>query len=182
MLYGSPHHSPHFSLLNDAEVESLTMEQQHHSLRNDGMSTSTLIHRQPFFGCQWGITNPAIRRQMNQSTEEANAVFMLNSPVRLQGNNTMGNSAPIVLSPLRVAATVGGTNFVICGDSNNNNIKVLLDELLVRTFLGGFRAGSYKSSNDLGLCLLLCPKNGLFSDFSTTKSKAFWELFNAHLL
>ena len=57
---------------------------------------------------------------MHQSTEEANALVMLNSPVRLEGNNTMGDSAPIFLSPLRVAATVDGTSVTIHGDSNNN--------------------------------------------------------------
>jgi len=120
MLDGSARCLHHRPLLNDAELESLIMEQQHRSLRYDGLSTSTLIHRQPLLGRQWSITNPVIGRQMHQSTEEANALVMLNSPVRLEGNNTMGDSAPIYLSPLRVAATVDGTSVTIHGDSNNN--------------------------------------------------------------
>ncbi len=67
MLYGSPRCSPHHSLLCDADVESLIMEQQHRSLRFDRLSTSTLTHRWPLLGRQWSITNPAIGRQMNQS-------------------------------------------------------------------------------------------------------------------
>jgi hypothetical protein len=95
MLDGSARCLHHHPLLNDAEVESLIMEQQHRSLRYDGLSTSTLIHRQPLLGRQWSITNPVIGRQMHQSTEEANALFMLSSPV-------------------------DGTSFTTHGDSNNN--------------------------------------------------------------
>lgn len=71
------------------------------------MSISALTHEQPLIGQQWSITNPAIGRQINLSANDADAVFILNTSVILQGNNTMGDSAPIVLSPLRVAATVG---------------------------------------------------------------------------